>query len=133
MLVLTRKPGEKLMIGENITVTVVAVGRGRVRLALEAPDHVRILRAELTDRRELGCEPDLELEAKPLEWEPLRPFPNWSLAADSKPLPGCTATPSQQKDPSQPSCFGSVGVTRWQFDKVEKSGKELRTTLVLYC
>jgi carbon storage regulator len=47
MLVLTRKIGEKVMIGGNITLAVVAVENGRVRLAFEAPREVLILRAEL--------------------------------------------------------------------------------------
>ena len=47
MLALSRKPGEKVVIGDGITLTVVEVGGGRVRLAFDAPDQVRILRAEL--------------------------------------------------------------------------------------
>jgi carbon storage regulator len=48
MLVLSRKPGQKIHIGDNITVTIVEIQGNRVRLALEAPNDVRILRAELT-------------------------------------------------------------------------------------
>jgi carbon storage regulator len=47
MLVLSRKPGEKVVIGHGITLTVVEVRGNRVRLAFDAPDQVRILRAEL--------------------------------------------------------------------------------------
>jgi carbon storage regulator len=47
MLVLTRKPGEKIFIGDGITVTFLEVVRGRVRLGIEAPADVRILRGEL--------------------------------------------------------------------------------------
>lgn len=47
MLVLTRKPGEKVLIGNGINVTVAEVKGNRVRLAFVAPDDVRILRAEL--------------------------------------------------------------------------------------
>ena len=47
MLVLTRKPGEKVVIGNGITLTVVEVGGNRVRLAFDAPDQVHILRSEL--------------------------------------------------------------------------------------
>ena len=46
MLALSRKPGEKVVIGDGITLTVVKVGGGRVRLAFDAPAQVRILRAE---------------------------------------------------------------------------------------
>jgi len=47
MLVLSRKLGEKVVIGNGITVTVVEVKGNRVRLAFDAPDDVRILRGEL--------------------------------------------------------------------------------------
>jgi carbon storage regulator CsrA len=47
MLVLSRKPGEKVAIGNGITLTLVEVKGGRVRLAFDAPDQVRILRGEL--------------------------------------------------------------------------------------
>ena len=50
MLVLTRKPGEKVLIGDGINVTVAEVKGNRVRLAFEAPDDVRILRAELASQ-----------------------------------------------------------------------------------
>jgi carbon storage regulator len=47
MLVLSRKPGEKVVIGNGITITVVEVKGNRVRVGIDAPDRVRILRAEL--------------------------------------------------------------------------------------
>jgi carbon storage regulator len=47
MLVLTRKIGEKVVIGNGITVTVVRSEGGRVRLGIDAPGDVRILRGEL--------------------------------------------------------------------------------------
>jgi carbon storage regulator CsrA len=47
MLVLTRKIGEKVVIGNNVTVTVVRSEDGRVRLGIDAPGDVRILRGEL--------------------------------------------------------------------------------------
>lgn len=47
MLVLQRKPGESLVIGEDIQVSVVSVENGRVRLAITAPADVPILRSEL--------------------------------------------------------------------------------------
>ena len=51
MLALSRKPGEKVVIGNGITLTVVEVQGDRVRLAFDAPDQVRILRAELAGRQ----------------------------------------------------------------------------------
>lgn len=47
MLILQRKVGESLLIGEDITVRVVSVDGVRVRLAISAPQDVPILRSEL--------------------------------------------------------------------------------------
>jgi len=48
MLVLSRKVGEKIVIGDNITVEVVRVSGNRVSLGLVAPSDVKIRRGELT-------------------------------------------------------------------------------------
>ena len=47
MLVLSRKTGERIHIGDNITIEVRRVAGNRVTLALEAPRSLRILRGEL--------------------------------------------------------------------------------------
>ena len=47
MLILQRKAGESLVIGEDITVRVMSVDGVRVRLAITAPEDVSILRSEL--------------------------------------------------------------------------------------
>ncbi len=47
MLILSRKVGEKIVIGDGITVVVNRVAGDRVTLGLEAPADVRILRGEL--------------------------------------------------------------------------------------
>ncbi|HZN34513.1 MAG TPA: carbon storage regulator [Pirellulaceae bacterium] len=47
MLVLSRKIGERLVIGDNITVVVSRVAGNRVTLGIEAPSEVRIIRGEL--------------------------------------------------------------------------------------
>ena len=47
MLVLTRKEGEQIVIGENIRVTILAIKGNRVRLGLAAPPEVSIVRQEL--------------------------------------------------------------------------------------
>ena len=51
MLVLTRKPGESIIIADNIRITVVDIGQGRVRLGIEAPDSMMIDREEIHERR----------------------------------------------------------------------------------
>ena len=68
MLVLSRKPGEKVIIGNGITVTVVSVLGNKVRLAFDAPGQVRILRAELLGWQDRPV-PGPDLEGKPPEWE----------------------------------------------------------------
>lgn len=60
MLVLTRRPGEKIVIGDGITLTVVEVQGNKVRLAFDAPEQVRILRAELTRGQGEPFEADLD-------------------------------------------------------------------------
>jgi carbon storage regulator len=51
MLVLSRKVGEKIFIGEKISVTIVRVAQGIVRIGVEAPDDLPILREEIKDRQ----------------------------------------------------------------------------------
>jgi carbon storage regulator len=60
MLALSRKPGEKVVIGDGITLTVVEVRGKRVRLAFDAPEHVRILRGELACRQGEPLDADLD-------------------------------------------------------------------------
>ncbi len=47
MLVLTRQPGESVVIGDNITVTVISIEGDRVKLGITAPREVSIYREEL--------------------------------------------------------------------------------------
>jgi carbon storage regulator len=47
MLVLSRKLGEKICIGENICITIVDIDRGKVRLGIDAPRDIPISRSEL--------------------------------------------------------------------------------------
>jgi carbon storage regulator len=53
MLVLTRKPGEMIRIGSDVMITVVEVRGNRVRLGIQAPEKVPVLRAELNPSVEL--------------------------------------------------------------------------------
>lgn len=49
MLVLSRRLGEKIRIGDNIWITVVDIDRGKIRLGIEAPNDVPVHRKELLD------------------------------------------------------------------------------------
>jgi len=50
MLVLSRRVGERILIGDNISVTVVRITGGGVRLGVEAPADMAVIRQELKDR-----------------------------------------------------------------------------------
>jgi len=50
MLTLTRRKGERIQIGTDIQVKVLAISRGRVRLGIEAPRDLAVHRGELIDR-----------------------------------------------------------------------------------
>ncbi len=66
MLILQRKEGESLLVGEEIEITVLAVEAGRVRLAIQAPRNVTILRSELRVAAQANREAADE-EVSPLE------------------------------------------------------------------
>jgi carbon storage regulator len=50
MLVLSRKIGERVVIADAIVVTIKQIDRGKVRLGIEAPANVRIVREEIQTR-----------------------------------------------------------------------------------
>lgn len=50
MLVLGRKLGERILVGDDVVVTVVSVGRDGVRVGIDAPREVRVHRAEIVDQ-----------------------------------------------------------------------------------
>ncbi len=58
MLVLSRKVGEKILIGDNISVTVVRVAQGTVRIGVEAPEDLPIVREEIKDQQKRTGPPD---------------------------------------------------------------------------
>ena len=60
MLVLSRKVGERIWIGDNISVTVVRVTNGGVRIGIEAPQELAVVREELKQKldQELNGKPD---------------------------------------------------------------------------
>ena len=51
MLVLTRRVGEQIAIGDDICLTVVAIQGDRVRLGIAAPKETRVDRQEIHERR----------------------------------------------------------------------------------
>ncbi|SHE36062.1 carbon storage regulator [Caloramator proteoclasticus] len=49
MLILTRKVGEKILIGENIEITILENNQGNIKIGIEAPKDVRVVRYELIE------------------------------------------------------------------------------------
>ena len=47
MLVLSRKPGEKITVGSDVVITILSSTSSRTKIGVEAPEHVRVRRAEL--------------------------------------------------------------------------------------
>ena len=52
MLILRRKAGESLLIGDEVKITVMDVYEGGVRLAIDAPRRISVLRSELVQAAE---------------------------------------------------------------------------------
>lgn len=48
MLVLSRKPSERILVGPDIKITVIRIGPNSVRIGIDAPGHLNIVREELT-------------------------------------------------------------------------------------
>lgn len=61
MLVLSRKPGEKILIGDKVQVTVVRIGPNTVRLGIDAPRDMNIAREELQPKTKVEPVEEIEL------------------------------------------------------------------------
>lgn len=59
MLVLTRKLAEGIRIGDDILVKVIRTGKGSIKIGIDAPDDMRVVRAELFDE-------EMQVESKPV-------------------------------------------------------------------
>jgi carbon storage regulator len=99
MLVLTRKLMERLYIGDDICVTVVRLEGGQVRLGIDAPRHISIVRAELDPRRAEGFEARV---TRPTA----APAPHAPAALGSSPM-----APRTELRPARPELPGS-GIRR---------------------
>lgn len=52
MLVVTRKLDESLIISDNIEITVLEIGKDKVKIGINAPKEVKVIRSELKDARQ---------------------------------------------------------------------------------
>lgn len=67
MLVLTRKQNEGILIGSDIVITVINIEGDKIRLGIEAPKNVRVIREELL--KEIGQENKMAAHS---EYQPIR-------------------------------------------------------------
>lgn len=58
MLILTRRIGETLMVGDEVTVTVLGVKGNQIRLGVNAPKDVEVHRSEIYERIQAGLASD---------------------------------------------------------------------------
>ena len=58
MLVLSRKPLQSILIGSDVRITIVKVDRNNVRIGIEAPGEVSIMRAELLEGDDAPASPE---------------------------------------------------------------------------
>lgn len=65
MLILQRKEGDEILIGDNIVVSVLSIDGGRVRLAVTAPREIPVLRRELLDATKANQDAAVTDETKP--------------------------------------------------------------------
>ena len=64
MLVLSRRTGERILIGDDVAITVVRIGPNSVRIGIEAPRSMNIVREELCDFSD-QTEPEVKSESSP--------------------------------------------------------------------
>lgn len=65
MLVLTRHANQKIVIGEDITITVLEVRGDQVRIGIDAPREIRVHREEIADALRRQAEQQAEAEDEP--------------------------------------------------------------------
>lgn len=85
MLVLTRKLMEKLFIGDDICVTVVRLESGQVRLGIDAPREVAVVRAELVPERDAPAHHHRRDGSVPRDRATFRPSPYEARGNGSRP------------------------------------------------
>jgi carbon storage regulator len=58
MLILTRRPQETIRVGPDVTITVLGVEGGKVRIGITAPRHITVDRQEVYERKQREGRPD---------------------------------------------------------------------------
>jgi carbon storage regulator len=99
MLVLTRKPGETIIIADNIRITVVGVGPGRVKIGIEAPPSVKVDRQEVHEKRQAEAAPPPAEVPQPLVVNGAAPVLHNRIAARLEPPAGGVGRPIVRRFP----------------------------------
>jgi len=76
MLVLTRRVGESIIIGDNVTVTVLGSNGNQIRVGVSAPTSIPVHREEIYER--IIKEEELDNSARQSAAAALRPRKDWS-------------------------------------------------------
>jgi len=110
VLVLTRRPNQSIMIGDDIVVTVLEVKGDQIRLGIDAPRHVQVFREEvLVALQEANRSAVLGTGSAPAAPAPGRPGPGGGQAlpatgtAPSGPVPSLPSAPRPRAVPMPPS------------------------------
>jgi carbon storage regulator len=82
VLVLSRKVGERILIGDKITITVVKIGHGGVRVGVEAPPELAVVREELAQELERTERALASGQTEPVEWRKRVARPESSTGVD---------------------------------------------------
>lgn len=88
MLVLTRKLREQIRIGDNITISVVRIRGNTVRVGIEAPRHVRVVRGELATVASVSEVASGDREDASSSSLPVGPVDGTDAEGDSRSAPG---------------------------------------------
>jgi carbon storage regulator len=73
MLVLTRRPGESIVVGQDIVVTVIEIKGGQVRIGIDAPREVEVYREEIYEQaRQENLDADAEQIEEAVQDQPRR-------------------------------------------------------------
>ena len=67
MLVITRQPGDSILIGEGIKVIILEVSGDKIKIGIDAPRSVRIMRSEVLDTEKSNQEAELSGGTQALE------------------------------------------------------------------
>jgi len=68
MLILNRKPGESIILGDNIEIRILEIQDGKIKIGIEAPKEVSILRKEVYDSIKTENEKSLEVQVDILQF-----------------------------------------------------------------